>query len=260
MFKLGLLLLSALLATASAAAPTNPAATDTATPSPDKTVDKTGDPRAAIAAKFPGVKPENVKPSPINGMYEVVIGTDTAYVSADGRYLIGGDMYDVEKRVNLTESNRSASRSKALAKLDERDMIVFAPAAPKYTISVFTDVECGYCQKLHSEIEQLNKLGVRVRYLAYPRAGPGTDDWRKMESVWCSKDRKNAITKAKQGQDIGGSCGATPVGKQYALGEQLGVRGTPAIFTPAGDYIGGYLPPASLVEKLDQLKAAAGPQ
>jgi thiol:disulfide interchange protein DsbC len=136
-------------------------------------------------------------------------------------------------------------------------MIVFGPASAKYTITVFTDVECGYCRKLHGEIDQLNKLGVRVRYLAYPRAGPGTDDWHKMEAVWCSKDRNAAITMAKQGQVVQAKCGATPVAKQYELGEEMGVRGTPAIFTMAGDYIGGYLPPGEMVRQLDELKLAS---
>lgn len=216
------------------------------------------DPRAAIAAKFPGSKPEQVKPSPVKGIFQVDMGGDTAYVSADGKFLFSGDLYDIDSRTNLTEVARTGTRSKALAKLDERDMIIFAPAAAKYTITVFTDVECGYCRKLHSEIEQLTKLGVRVRYMAYPRAGPGTDDWKKMEQVWCAKDRKDAITKAKQGEAVKApNCGATAVGKQYELGEQLGVRGTPAIFTPAGDYIGGYLPPQELVKQLEQLEKVA---
>lgn len=216
------------------------------------------DPRAAIAAKFPGSKPEQVKPSPVKGIFQVDMGGDTAYVSADGKFLFSGDLYDIDSRTNLTEVARTGTRSKALAKLDERDMIIFAPAAAKYTITVFTDVECGYCRKLHSEIEQLTKLGVRVRYMAYPRAGPGTDDWKKMEQVWCAKDRKDAITRAKQGEAVKApNCGATPVGKQFELGEQLGVRGTPAIFTPAGDYIGGYLPPQELVKQLEQLQKVA---
>jgi thiol:disulfide interchange protein DsbC len=212
------------------------------------------DPRAEIAKKFGGVSVEDIRPSPIKGLFEVALGSDTAYVSADGRFLISGDMYDVDSRTNLTEAGRSDTRKKLLAKLDEKDMIVFAPDAPKHTITVFTDVECGYCRKLHSEIAQINKLGVRVRYMAYPRAGPGTADWQKMEAVWCSKDRKTAITQAKQGTDVkAASCGATPVAKQYALGEQMGVRGTPAIFTATGDYIGGYLPPQQLVEQLNEL-------
>ena len=215
------------------------------------------DPRNVIAAQFPGVKADQIKPSPVAGVYEVSLGADTAYVSADGKYLFSGDLYEVGSRTNLTEAGRTTARSQALAKLDERDMIVFGPANAKYTINVFTDVECGYCRKLHGEIEQLNKLGVRVRYMAYPRAGPGTDDWAKMESVWCSKDRNAAITKAKQGQPVDAKCGATPVAKQYELGEEMGVRGTPAIFTAGGDYIGGYLSPPDMIKQLDQLKVAA---
>jgi thiol:disulfide interchange protein DsbC len=214
------------------------------------------DPRAAIAKKFPGAKVEDVRPSPVPGVYEVPLGADTAYVSADGRYLFAGDLFEIDSRVNLTEANRSAGRTRLLAKIDERDAIVFGSASAKHTITVFTDVDCGYCRKLHSEIDQLNKLGVRVRYLAYPRSGPGSDDWRKMEQVWCSDDRKAAITKAKLDQEVKASnCGATPVAKQFQLGEDLGVRGTPAIFTTGGDYIGGYLPPAELKQQLDQLSA-----
>jgi thiol:disulfide interchange protein DsbC len=219
------------------------------------------DPRAEIAKKFPGAKAEDIQPSAIKGMFEVRLGGDVAYVSSDGRYLISGDMFDIDSRVNLTESGRSDSRRKLLAKLDEKDMIVFAPEnakeSPKHTITVFTDVECGYCQKLHSEIAQINKLGVRVRYMAYPRAGPGTADWAKMESVWCSKDRKAAITQAKQGSDVKAGACATPVAKQYELGEQMGVRGTPAIYTLSGDYIGGYLPPQQLLQQLDELAKGA---
>lgn len=219
--------------------------------------DKTAQARAAIAAQFPGVKPDQIKPSPVAGVFEVAMGADTAYVSADGKYLFSGDLYEVASRRNLTEAGRSTARSKALAKLDERDMIVFGPAAAKHTITVFTDVECGYCRKLHGEIAELNKLGVRVRYLAYPRAGPDTDDWAKMVAVWCSKDRNGALTKAKQGQPVDAKCGATPVAKQFELGEEMGVQGTPAIFTVSGDYIGGYLPPKEMVRQLDELKVAA---
>lgn len=252
MYRLVLPLLLALGLTAPVLAQA-PAATKSAV------ADKSADPRAAIAKKFPDVKVEDVRPSQVPGLYEISIGGSTGYVTADGRYLIAGDLYEVDTRRNLTEASRSAARTRLLAKLDERDMIVFAPAgAVKHTITVFTDVECGYCRKLHSQIDELNKLGVRVRYMAYPRAGPGTDDWRKMEAVWCARDRKAAITQAKLGQDVKTpNCGATPIAKQYELGEKFEVRGTPAIFTTGGDYIGGYLPPAQLVEELDKLKAQA---
>jgi thiol:disulfide interchange protein DsbC len=220
--------------------------------------DKQRDPRAAIAEKFPEIKLEDVQPSPVPGIYQIPMGADMAYVSADGRYLFAGDLFEIDTRANVTERTRATNRTRLLAKLDDRDMIVFSPQVVKHTITVFTDVECGYCRKLHSQIDQLNKLGVRVRYAAYPRSGPGTDDWRKMEAVWCSKDRLTAITQAKLGQVVkADNCGATPVGKQFELGEDLGVRGTPAIFTRTGEYIGGYLPPADLVKELEKFEGKA---
>lgn len=258
MRKLFALLLLTAFATASAAETNAKADAPAASPATASKSAAPADPRAMIAAKFPGVKPDQVKPSPVKDIFVVDMGGEMAYVSADGRFLFSGDLYDVDSRINLTETSRATSRSKALAKLDDRDTIIFGPAAAKYTVTVFTDVECGYCRKLHSQIDELNKLGVRVRYAAYPRAGPGTDDWHKMEEVWCAKDRKSAITRAKLDEKIESpNCGATPVAKQYELGENLGIRGTPAIFTPGGDYIGGYLPPKELVKQLDDLKAAA---
>ncbi|HEX7011676.1 MAG TPA: thioredoxin fold domain-containing protein [Steroidobacteraceae bacterium] len=210
------------------------------------------DPRAAIAAKFPGVKAEDIRPSVVKGVYEVPIGADVAYVSADGRYLIAGDLYEIDTRTNLTEATRLKTRTRMLAQVDRRDMIIFKPANVKHSITVFTDVECGYCRKLHSQIAEINKLGIEVRYLAYPRGGPGSEDWRKMEAVWCSKDRNTALTKAKQGVEIkAGKCDASAVAQQFQLGEDLGVQGTPAIFTASGDYIGGYLPPVELARALE---------
>ena len=224
-----------------------------AEPAPKDSDPKASDPRALIAKKFPEVKLEDIKPSPVPGVYQVPVGADTAYVSADGRYLIAGDLYEIDTRANITERGRSAARMKLLNKLDERDMIVFTPQVVKHTITVFTDVECGYCRKLHSQIDQLTKLGIKVRYAAYPRQGPGTSDWKKMEQVWCSKDRQTAITQAKLGQAVQTpNCGATPIGKQFQMGEDLGVRGTPAIFTSRGDYIGGYLAPDELVKQIEE--------
>jgi thiol:disulfide interchange protein DsbC len=237
--------LATLLATSVAAAETAAPAKATDQKSADATI------RAALAKKFPDMKVDEVRPSAMSGIYEVQMGGEVAYISGDGRFLIAGDMYEIDSRTNLTEAGRTKARVAALSKLDEKDMIVFKPQKVKYTITVFTDVECGYCRKLHSEIAQLNDRGVQVRYLAYPRAGPGTDDWAKMEAVWCSTDRKKAITEAKAGKTVKAAQCATPIAKQYKLGEQLGVRGTPAIFTDTGEYIGGYLAPDQMIGRLD---------
>lgn len=210
--------------------------------------------RARLSEKFPGVKIQDVGPSPVAGVYEFTANGDVMYISADGRYLLDAQIMDIDKRVNVTEAKRAVERKKALAQLDEKQMIVFAPASYKYTLTVFTDVDCGYCQKLHSEMAQINKLGVRVRYLAYPRSGPGTESWHKMESVWCAKDRKDAMTRAKSGAAVTPqkNCGSTPIRAQYELGESLGVKGTPAVFTDSGQQIGGYIPADRLLEVLKQ--------
>lgn len=215
--------------------------------------------RAQLAKKLPGSKPEDFRPSPLPGIYEVALGTSTAYISADGKYLISGDLYDVDTKTNLSELRRAQVRLKALATLKEADTIVFEPTAvTKHTITVFMDVDCGYCRKLHSEIAEINKLGIRVRYTAYPRGGPGSSSWAKMEAVWCAKDRRDALTRVQLDEDIGvARCGITPVASQYKLGDDLGVNGTPAIFTETGEYIGGYLPPQKLLAYLDEMKAQA---
>lgn len=214
--------------------------------------------QAELAARVPGAKPGDVHVSPIPGLYEISTGAFVGYISADGRFLVSGDIYEIDARENLTEARRSQARLRTLATVDERDMIIFSPEQPKHTITVFTDVDCGYCRKLHSEMAELNRLGIRVRYLAYPRSGPGSPSWATMEAVWCAKDRQEAITKAKSGGDVGpATCGATPVARQYELGEEVGVRGTPAIITDSGDYLGGYMPARQLAAYLDQHRRAS---
>lgn len=214
------------------------------------------DPRVDLAKKIPGAKVEELKPSSVPGMYELTRGTDVGYVTSDGRFYFAGDLYDIQQGVNLTDASRNGARRNLLATIPESETVTFSPANPKYTIIVFTDVDCGYCRKLHSEIKQLNNLGVRVRYMFYPREGPGSEAWKVADAVWCSPDRADALTRAKRGEEIKApKCGATPVARQYDLGHKLNIRGTPGIFTAEGDYIAGYLPPARLLEQIKLSKA-----
>jgi thiol:disulfide interchange protein DsbC len=213
------------------------------------------DPRVELVKKLPGAKVEQLKPTPVPGMYEYARGTDIGYVTSDGRYFFGGDLYDIKDGVNLTDQRRNDARRVLLDTLSESEMIVFSPKDPKYTITVFTDVDCGYCRKLHSEIADLNKRGVRVRYAFYPREGPGSESWKVAEAVWCSANRQDALTRAKKGEDIKAKdCGATPVAREYQMALDLNIHGTPGIFTPEGDYITGYLPPAQMVAHLKSLR------
>lgn len=241
-----LLAVLALLCSTAIAAPEPAGSKDAADPSAAL--------RARLQEKFPGTRVQEIGPSPIPGIYEFTADGDVMYITADGKYLLDAQIVDIDKRLNLTEAKRSVERKKALASLDEKQMIVFAPPSYKYTLTVFTDVDCGYCQKLHSEMAEINKLGIRVRYAAYPREGPGSPGWHKMEAVWCSKDRKSAITRAKQGQVVAleKNCNTTPIKTQYELGDRLGVKGTPAVFTDSGKQIGGYVPVSQLLEVLKQ--------
>lgn len=242
------LLLAALVAGVSGAAPA-----PVAPPADAK------DPRVELLKKLPaGSKLDDLRPAPIPGLFEFSQGAEVSYLTADGKYFIDGSVYDMDTHANLTEERRNQARQKLLAALPESQMIIFSPKAPLYTITVFTDMDCGYCRKLHSEINELNKLGVRVRYAAFPRSGPGTDSWRKAQAVWCAEDRNAALTRAKLGDpmDNGKLCSNDPVAREYQLGQDVGVRGTPAIVTENGDYISGYLPPADLVRYLKDLKLA----
>ena len=216
------------------------------------------DVRAHIVAKLPGVQASDVAVSPISGLYEVTMGGLIAYVSADGKYLLSGNVYDLDTQVNLTAARQNSARAKALAATSESNMIVYGPATAKMTVTVFTDVDCGFCRKFHSQIADVNKAGVRVRYMFFPRTGPGTESWAKAEQVWCAADRREALTRAKKGDMVKGkNCGDAAVKSQYELGSDLGVDGTPAIFTQNGDYIGGYLTPAELVQAIQESQKTA---
>jgi thiol:disulfide interchange protein DsbC len=214
------------------------------------------DPRIELAARIPGVKPEELRASPIAGVYEITRGADVTYVSADGRYLIAGDLYQIAKTgdyPNLSDARRRELRSKIMAQVPETQMIVFAPKSPKYTITVFTDPDCTWCRKLHSQIAEYNRLGIKVRYAFFPREGPDTEAWFKSEAVWCSADRKEALTRAKLGQVVKASkCAPTPVRQTWELGKRLGVEGTPNIVLADGEVIPGYLPPQQLLAHLAQ--------
>ena len=192
------------------------------------------DPRVALLKLLPaGSKLDDLRPSPIAGIYEFTQGAEISYLTADGKYFIDGNLYDMKSRDNLTEALRTHARLALINAVPESEMLIFSPPNPKYTITVFTDVDCAYCRKLHSQMAELNRLGIRVRYMFFPRTGPGTESWKKAEVVWCSANRNEALTRAKAGAtlDMNKICAPTPVKREYELGENIGVRGTPAIIT-----------------------------
>src|SRR3984885_7707194 len=206
-------------------------------------------------ARLAGVRPENVQTTPVAGIFEVLRGSDILYMTRDGQYAFTGDLYQVASRANLTEVHRRDLRRKLIEAVPESRMVVFSPPQPKYTVTVFTDVDCSFCRALHRQIAEYNRLGVRVRYVFYPRTGPDTASWHKAEQVWCSADRKAALTRAKLGEPLDSKpCTDTPVAQEYELGKAIGLEGTPGIVAANGAMLGGYLAPDALVEQLKEMQ------
>ena len=206
--------------------------------------------RQAITEVFPDVEVTRIKPSPITGLYEALLGTDLVYLSEDGRYLLQGDLIDLGARVNLSEQERAAVRKQVLASIPASETIDFIPDGAQYTVYVFTDITCGYCRRFHRDVAELNDRGVAVRYLAFPRAGIGSEPFADMESVWCAADANAAMTRAKRGDAVTPAQCDNPVQRQYELGQALGVRGTPAIYLENGQELPGYVPPDALIQAL----------
>jgi len=205
-----------------------------------------------LQAALGGVTPDSVSPTPVPGLYEVVLGSQILYLSEDGRFAIQGDVIDLAAANNLTEARRGALRLKVIEAVGENNMVIFAPTGQvKHTVTIFTDIDCGYCRQLHREIEAYNQSGIKVRYLLYPRTGIGSDSYDKAVAVWCSADRQDALTRAKQGEEIERNSCPNPVEQHYQLGQMVGVRGTPSIVLESGEMIPGYVPAARLAQLLD---------
>ena len=194
----------------------------------------------------------SIRPSFINGLYEVMIGPEIVYVTADGRYVLQGDLLDLQERRNISEEQRAEVRKVILNEIPADEIIEFAPKVTDHFIYVFTDVDCGYCRRLHRDVPVLNDNGIAIRYLAYPRAGKGSRTFNIMQSVWCSENRRQALTLAKNGSQLKQKQCKNPVEKQYLLGQKIGVRGTPGIYLENGKEIPGYQPPDELIKLVNE--------
>ncbi len=200
-----------------------------------------------------GGAPEAVTETPVKGIYEVTYGSKLFYVTGDGHHMFTGELFDLNSRTNLTEKKLAGTRLKALRSVDESSMIVYkAKGEEKHVITVFTDIDCGYCRKLHSGMAQMNELGITVRYLAFPRAGVDSPSYNKAVSVWCAKDRNKAMDTAKSGASPEAASCDSPVKQHMEMGKKLGVTGTPALLLEDGTLMPGYLPPQKLSMVLDK--------
>ena len=210
---------------------------------------------AALKQALPTIKPDAINPSPVPGIYEVVVGARLFYVSEDGRYLLQGSMVDLKTREDLTEKKLGDARLAALSKLGVDKMIVFKPKIQKHVAYVFTDIDCGYCRKLHSEMDSYLREGIEIRYLFFPRAGKDSDSYKKAVTVWCAKDRNAALTKAKNGEKLADKTCPNPVDEHMALATAMGANGTPMIVTEKGSILPGYVPAQELRKMLEEKTA-----
>ena len=210
--------------------------------------------RQNLTEMLPGLTIGDINPTPAAGLYEVMAGQRIIYVTEDGRYLVQGSLIDLKEKKNLTEPRLNGIKANAVAAVGEDNMVIFGPEDAKHTITVFTDIDCGYCRKLHSEMAGYNDEGIRIRYLFYPRAGLNSSSYRKAVTVWCSDDRKDAMTQSKSGVTLDEKDCVNPVSNHLELGEQLGVSGTPAMVLESGEMIPGYVPPKRLSALLEKKK------
>ena len=153
--------------------------------------------KQSLAKVLPGVTPDQIKPSPMQGVSEVLVGPRLFYISDDGRYLLQGSLIDLETRKDISEERRKELRLAAINEAGSDSMIVFPADKERHTITVFTDIDCGYCRKLHKEVDQFNAAGITVRYLMFPRSGINTPSYDKAVSVWCADDRRAALTRPR---------------------------------------------------------------
>ena len=210
--------------------------------------------RDKVDEMFPNIEGEFVHFGPIDGWVTIQKGSIVAYMSEDGRYLMQGDLIDLDNNVNLSENSRNLARRELISSVGDDDVILFSPSEMQHSVTIFTDIDCTYCRRLHAQIDEYMNNGIEVRYLLYPRNGPASRSWNTSEDVWCSSNRNSALTAAKLDRQFDThKCDASAVTRHYSLGQDVGLTGTPAMVLQDGTLLSGWLPPDVLRQRLDSL-------
>lgn len=217
--------------------------------------DKTTEIENKIREMAPGIESIAISDSPIDGLLQVQVQNEIYYASSDARFLFLGRIIDLDTRVNITDQAKSGLRKGILSNVDVAEQISFSPVDPEFDLLVFTDIDCGYCRKLHSQIDEYMAEGIAIHYAAFPRAGLASHSYEKFVSVWCADDQQAALTLAKSGEEPEVRQCENPIKAQYELGNAVGVSGTPSLLTKDGTMIPGYMPPAQLKQRLVALQA-----
>lgn len=221
----------------------------------DDVTDNYGAVKDRIGTLVPGSNDIAIAETPLDGILEVRVGSEVVYMTDDGRYLVQGRVVDLDTQTDLTEVAQAKLRREAVRRIDKSEAISFSPENPVHEVYAFTDIDCGYCRRMHGQMEEYMEQGIAFHYLMFPRAGKGSHSWEKASYVWCAADKQEAMTTAKLGQEPEPAQCEDPVDTQYKLGQEVGVTGTPALVTMNGTLLPGYVPPEQLRTRLDQLGA-----
>lgn len=206
--------------------------------------------RQELSKMIPQANDADIIATDAQGVYRMELEGNFAYAYTNGDFILLGDLYNTKDKVNVGDAVKSAEMASLISDLPVSKMIVFGPKDAKRHITVFTDIDCGYCRKLHNEVPQLTAAGIQVRYLAFPRAGVGSESHKKYVSVWCSDDQQASLTAAKSGKSISSASCDNPIEESYKLGQQVGVRGTPTIIFDDGTVTPGYIPHKELLKRM----------
>lgn len=210
-----------------------------------------------LAKEMPEMPVDEIKSTPVPGLYQLITESRLFYLTPDLKYAFRGSIIDLDNKIDLTAQEQGRLSMLAINAVGEDKMVIFEPKEGKgeRSITVFTDTSCPYCARLHSEVPALNEAGIRVRYLLYPRAGVGSDAYKVLQSIWCADDRQQALTDAKAGKDIEEKACDNPIAEHIELARQVGLQGTPLVFTDAGEMISGYRPANVIIESIKATKA-----
>ena len=207
------------------------------------------DAEKAFTEKYPNLKIESIKKVD-SSFFEIIIKDQILYLTADLKHLLAGNIIDLKTGNNLTEARVKKHRSSVLKNILDADTIIYKPKETSHVITVFTDISCPYCKKLHNEIDKLLENNIEVRYVLFSRNGKNDVAYRDMVSIWCSTNKKELIEKAFNDDFLSSKNCENPLDKNYQLGYELRVNGTPMIFTEDGAVIPGYLPYKRIIEIL----------
>lgn len=211
---------------------------------------------ARLATLVPDASSVIISETPVAGLLEVRLGGDVIYITSDGQHLLQGRLIDLNTRADLTDAAKSDMRAEQLAAIDASTFVSFGPDDAEHRVMVFTDPDCGYCRRLHEQVDGYIAQGIQINYLSFPRAGEGSATYDKLVSVWCAEDQHEAMDIVKSGGTLPKASCDNPVSDHYQLGQRMGVTGTPALMTFSGTLIPGYVPPEQLKSRLDQEAAA----